>query len=114
MRYVPVKRKIRRADGAMYEDVYLGRTWTFRTRGLAGCKNVRVMPTHGSAPEWDYYSVFYMVPVVPGAQANRSLRRLNCPPFTREFIVIRRSENGQHVLNVRIRDREKVDSAVAA
>lgn len=113
MRYVPVERKIRRQDSAPYEDVYLDHSWTYRTRGLAGFENVRVSRAGSSPPQWDYYSVFYMVPVTPGMPANRSLRRLTaCPPFTGEFIIIRRSDNGQHVLNMRFSDRDNADAAV--
>lgn len=113
MRHVPVERKIRRRDRAPYEDVFLDYSWTYRTRGLAGCENVRVSRARSSPPQWDYYSVFYMVPVTPGMRANRSLQRLtSCPPFTGEFIIIRRSDDGQHVLNMCPSDRDNADAAV--
>ena len=112
MQVVPVETKIWH-DGAEYEDVYLGHTWSARILGITGCENVRVARTGSAERKWDYYSIFFKVPVFPGARANRSVRQLDgCPPFSGEFIVIRRSDNAQYVLDMRPRDRKKAEAAV--
>lgn len=112
MRDVLVRTKIR-DDGAEYEDVYLRHSWSSHSLGITGCENFRVACTGNAATQWDYYSVFFMVPAFPGARANRSLRPLHdCPPFSGEFIVVRRSHNAKYVLNMRSRDRKKAEAAV--
>ena len=112
MRDVLVRTKIR-DDGAEYEDVYLRHSWSSHSLGITGCENFRVACTGNAATQWDYYSVFFMVPAFPGARANRSVRQLHdCPPFSGEFIVIRRSDNAQYVLDMRPRDRKKAEAAV--
>ena len=108
-----MERRCRPSDRVLFDNVLLERTWSLHPRGLVGYKNVRAKLRDGPNSHWTYYSVVYMIPVTPGVGGNVALRRLNtCPPFTGEIIVIRRSENGQYVLDMKYSDRLKAEAAV--
>ena len=113
MQYIPVQRRCRPSDSASFDNVLLDHIWSFNPRGVVGYKNIRAKHRNGPGSHWSYYSVVYMVPTTPGAHANIALGRLDtCPPFTGELLVIRRSENGQYVLDMKYLDRQKAEVAV--
>lgn len=100
-------------DRVLFDSVLLDSTWSLQPRGLIGYKNVRAKHRNGPDSHWSYYSVIYMIPTAPGARANVALSRLDtCPPFAGEIIVIRHSEDGQYVLDMKYSDRQKAEAAV--
>lgn len=63
--------------------------------------------------QWDYYTVFYILPVQPVSSGNIALRCIGtCPSFAGELIVMRRTEDGNQVLDMRLADTQKAYLAV--
>lgn len=81
--------------------------------GIEGCHVVRVACRH--APEWDYYNVYYVIPVDAGSRQNAGVRRLcTCPSFSGEIVVFRQTEDGRRILHMRGVDQVKAELAITA
>lgn len=97
-------------DGHLCDEPATREVWTI-PRGLDGAHTVRAKTV--SAPEWDYYTIYWVVPSTPGACDNRALRYLGIgAPCALEFIVIRRNNDGHTFSDMRAVDQDKVEGAL--
>ena len=74
-----------------------------------------MMVRTSEAPMADYYTVYWNIPVEPGARSNLSLRALRIDhAFTGEFVVFRKISSSHHTMvSMRLRDCPKADIAVS-